>query len=191
MTHVPPRPQRSPEAGPCLLVVGDDAIATLCSSGSMMESWSVQAIATLAAALSRIADLPAGVIVTELQLPDGDGIELCTATKKLPGARLVLVTTDDVTRVPRALAAGCHSVLLKPFAPNLLFARLGRLMRGLQALAGRPGAAYDAGTNQYWPSVRCTRCGASGVTSFDPTSLRRAWYACLHCESVWVASQQH
>jgi CheY-like chemotaxis protein len=173
-----------------LLIAGDDRIVALCSSGPIADSWSVVPVTSLATAVARLHNLRSALVVTELHLADGDGVELCRAAKRASCAHVVLVVTDDVTRVPRALAAGCDSVLLKPFPPNLFFARLGRLRRGLHIVAVGTGVVQQAGTNQHWSLLPCSRCGHQGVTSFDWTSLHRAWYACPRCENVWIAGRQ-
>jgi CheY-like chemotaxis protein len=175
---------------PALIVVGGDPLAALCSSGALSVSHAVERMATLDAARACVRSLQKGILVTELDLPDGAAVELCTLAKTGSRSVLVLVSTSDVARVPRALMAGCDSVLLKPFAPNLLYARLGRLTRDLQVRSAFPGSMLGAGTNQHWPAVACPGCGRSGATSFDADSLRRAWYACLACEHVWVAKRQ-
>jgi DNA-binding response OmpR family regulator len=146
---------------------------------------------------------PPALVVTELNLQGGDGVEICREAKKLAQPTPVLVTTSDAERVPDALAAGCNGVLLKPFAPNLLFARIGRLLRArsemlrsqsrhqqLKAthLVDRSGA-LQAGTNRVWPNTHCPYCNHGGVTSFEFCSHRRSWYACLECKKVWIAKR--
>jgi DNA-binding response OmpR family regulator len=116
----------------------------------------------------------------------------------------VLVTTANADRVPDALLSGCDGVLLKPFAPNLLFARVGRMLRA-QSVALRlrahqqfaksahlteRSALLTTGTNQVWSSTHCPHCQHDGVTSFDHASHRRDWYACLSCKKVWMAKRQ-
>ena len=144
-----------------------------------------------------------GLVITELDLPGGDGVEICREAKRLPVPPPVLVTTVNAERVPEALSAGCDGVLLKPFAPNLLFARIGRLLRArseaLRARArhqGLKGAhladrseALLGGTNRVWPNSHCPYCDHGGVTSFEFCSHRRAWYACLQCRKVWIAKR--
>jgi DNA-binding response OmpR family regulator len=143
------------------------------------------------------------VVVTELALTDGAGVDVCAAAKSLPVPSTVLVTTSDPARVPDALAAGCDGVLLKPFAPNLLIARISRLLRDrsnqlrLQAARSFGKAAHlterselrRTGTNREWPNTQCPYCSHSGVTSFDYASMRRAWYACLRCRKVRLAKR--
>jgi CheY-like chemotaxis protein len=183
-----PGPHASSRPG--LIVVGDDPLAARCSSGPLSLSHTVEKMATLEAARARVRSLQKGIVVTELELSAGDAIELCTLAKTVSRAVLVLAVTSNPTRVPRALIEGCNSVLLKPFAPNLLYARLGRLTRDLQTVCAFPAVTVATGTNQHWPGVACPGCGHSGATSFDATSLRRAWYACLACEHVWIAKRQ-
>jgi DNA-binding response OmpR family regulator len=175
---------------PGLYIVGDDAVGAICSSGPLATSYAVENIPTLAAALSRVMSMNRAIIVTELQLPDGDGAALCRALNTGRQSVLVLAVTSDPTRVPAALIAGCTSVLLKPFAANLLFARLGRLTRDLKTWSAFPAAAITLGTNELWPAIVCPSCGHSGATSFDSTSMRRWWYACLECQHVWITKRQ-
>ena len=147
---------------------------------------------------------PPALIVTELDLKGSDGVEICREAKSLPNAPPVLVTTSATERVPEALAAGCDGVLLKPFAPNLLYARIGRLLRArgealrsrgrhqqLKALhLGERSDLLMSGSNRVWPNTHCPYCDHAGVTSFEFCSHRRSWYACLECKKVWIAKRQ-
>jgi DNA-binding response OmpR family regulator len=137
-----------------------------------------------------------GLVITELDLPGGDGVEICREAKRLALPPPVLVTTVNADRVPDALSAGCDGVLLKPFAPNLLFSRIGRLLRarsrnqGLRTAHLADGSeALLSGTNRVWPNTHCPYCNHRGVTSFEFCSHRRAWYACLQCKKVWIAKR--
>jgi DNA-binding response OmpR family regulator len=147
---------------------------------------------------------PPALIVTELELPSADGVDVCREAKKLTLAPPVLVMTTNAERVPAALAAGCDAVLLKPFAPNLLFARIGRLLRARSEML-RMRARHQSlkmahlsdrstqllsGTNRVWPHTHCPYCNHGGVTSFEFCSHRRSWYACLDCKKVWIAKRQ-
>ena len=144
------------------------------------------------------------IVITELDLEDADGVEICREAKGLRLPPPVLVTTIQTERIPAALEAGCDGVLLKPFAPNLLFARIGRLLRArsealrdrarhshlkTQHLSDRSDALMS-GTNRVWPNTHCPYCDHSGVTSFEFCSHRRAWYGCLECKKVWIAKRQ-
>ena len=172
----------------------------------LREKFRVTHATTLDAALRAIERTPPAIVVTELALPGaGDGgTAICRAAKQLSVPATILVTTIDVDHVPDAILAGCDAVLLKPFAPNLLFARVGRLVRArsteLRYRAVRQRAKSQhlqersdlllAGTNQQWPNTHCPYCMHQGVMSFEFTSYRRAWYACLDCRKVWLAKRQ-
>lgn len=125
------------------------------------------------------------VLVTDIDLPDSSAVDdLCRDVKRFPKPPAVLVMTEHVERVPDALAARCDGVLLKPFAPNLLVGRVARLLRA------RKAPSQLAGTNQFWPMTSCPYCATLGVTSFEFTSHRRAWYACGSCKKTWIGRRQ-
>lgn len=139
------------------------------------------------------------IVIAGLEVPNGSALELCTRAKNTPADPSVLVTTDDPHSVPDALLAGCDSVLLKPFAPNLVLSRLSLLTRARQlryrAERQRAKASHlrersdliRTGGLVEWPNTHCPQCDHSGVTTFDFASHRRAWFACLECKNVWMA----
>ena len=170
----------------------------------LREKFRVTQITSTDGALRHMERESPGLVVTELSLPDGSGEQLCRAAKDLKTPATVLVITSDVQQVPGAIEAGCDAVLLKPFAPNLLFARLGRLLRAraaelrVRAVRQRAKSVHLqfrtdlllAGSNEHWPNSHCPHCAHQGVTSFEFTSYRRAWYACMACRKVWIAKRQ-
>jgi len=143
------------------------------------------------------------LVITELDLDGIDGAEICREAKSQPLPPPVLVTTSLAERVPGALAAGCDAVLLKPFPPNLLHARIGRLLRARGEILknravqsqlkvhhlGERSELLLGGTNRVWPNTHCPYCSHPGITSFEYCSHRRAWYACLECKKVWIAKR--
>jgi CheY-like chemotaxis protein len=145
------------------------------------------------------------LVITELTLPEGDGVSLCRASKaSAVNAPSVLAVTSVTERVPEALKAGCDAVLVKPFAPNLLHARIGRLLR-LRARAAEQRAMWQRvgatpsggftdsiteGTNVIVKDACCLSCGHGGIVGFDAASRGRMWYACLACDKVWMGLEQ-
>ena len=184
-----PQPQQ-------VLLVDTDASAAQYHNAAV-DDFRIVLVAGCDAARRLISQTAPVAVVTELVLPDGAGTELCRAVKALPRPPAVLVVTSDQRLIPDAIDAGCDGVLLKPFAPNLLFARLRRLLRA-RSDASRLGEATGQSrqgsgstrtqygtTNHYWPDLACPQCKRQGVTSFDFASHRQAWYACLACRNVW------
>ena len=172
----------------------DTDIAAAMYGPSLRDKYRVHTVDTWDAARQHLTRHPPALVITELALGGISGVEVCRQAKALPVPPTVLVTTSDVSQVPDAIEAGCDGVLLKPFATNLLHARIGRLLRGrpgdLRLHAQARPAPGSSGTNRLWPETACPNCNHEGVTSFEFSSHRRSWYACLHCKQVWVGKRQ-
>jgi CheY-like chemotaxis protein len=132
------------------------------------------------------------VIAIDWDLPEFDGQQICAAAKERPGTG-ILVTMTAPERAPAALKCGCHAVLLKPLTTNLIAARLGRLSREVPTAAAATRIAEKLGqfgTNRTWPDVACPKCEEANAVSFEYSSHRRTWFACMACESVWLGRRQ-
>lgn len=73
----------------------------------------------VASALRRIPESSPDVVIMDIQLPDGSGIE-CTARLKrlLPRTQILMFTIyDDTEQIVKALEAGASGYLLKDAAP--------------------------------------------------------------------------
>jgi DNA-binding NarL/FixJ family response regulator len=118
-----------------------------------------------------------------------NGAEICSAA---PDRTSILGLLNDPAQAPAALRAGCHGLLLKPVIPNLLAARLGRLVRERNnfPMQSRDAAIGERGTNRVWSQTACPTCGHSGAIAFEFSSRRRSWYACLACDGVWLGPRQ-
>ena len=194
----------APPTVPNVLIVDAAQITTTYAPLFDGELFRVCATAHVPVALEYVRRSSPSIIVTELALDDGSGVDVCSAAKSMRVPATVLITTADPAAVPDALAAGCDGVLLKPFAPNLLVARVSRLLRDrsnqirLQAARSLGKSCHlseridllKTGTNRKWPNTHCPYCNHPGVTSFDFASMRRAWYACLECRKAWLAKRQ-
>jgi CheY-like chemotaxis protein len=171
---------------------------------ALREAYAPVVERSVSSATRRLSELRPEVVIADLALPDGDGIEICRLAKALPRPPLVMVTTPAPERVPAALIVGCNSVLLKPYSASLLCTRIGRLLqlsaraatirravhREDIAVAVRASPVDSVTTNQVWSDIRCPGCARSGATSFDFVSRRRMWCACLACEHVWMAPRR-
>jgi response regulator RpfG family c-di-GMP phosphodiesterase len=166
--------------------------------------------ATVALLALRRTDPALSLLIADLD-SSMDAPRVCeAATTMIPIPATVLVTTSAPEVVPAVLPV-CDGVLLKPFAPNLLSARVARLIRNrslalrtqsrvvLEKLALQRAKTDHLleraemvrnGTNIEWPNSLCPQCGHCGVTSFDYASRRRAWYACQLCKKVWLGKRQ-
>jgi len=198
---------------PCLLIADPDLIADHHAS-ALRSTYRLATATDAEGALQALTFHQPDLVVVDSRLDRGNGAEICRAAKSLDRPASVLVTTSEAQHAPDVILAGCDGVLLKPFAPNLLYARLGRLMRmrlRAQGASLRTGSRWlleqaetQRSKSQHllerrerslthtfgeWPTTRCPYCNHQGVTSFDYCSFRRAWYACLECRKVWIARQ--
>lgn len=64
---------------------------------------------------------PIGVVVTDIQMPRGDGIELISALKGIdPDAAIIAVSGHEPHKLQVAQLAGARSTLAKPLAEGKL-----------------------------------------------------------------------
>jgi CheY-like chemotaxis protein len=79
------------------------------------------------------------VVVTDIQMPRGDGIELITALKGLhPQVAIVAISGQKPHKLGIAQMAGADSILSKPLNPQMLRDAVTHALE--RARDGRPGA---------------------------------------------------
>jgi CheY-like chemotaxis protein len=182
------QPQRAP-ARQTLLVAAAEADLPLYGLPAFQRV-TARNNAELIALLAR--ERPTAVVI-DGDLPGLDAAAACTAARSHDGVS-VLVAVGSPEQVPPFLKAGCHAILLKPFAPNLFAGRMGRLLRDRaqqpRGVDGTRTAHVPQGTNRAWETVACPRCSEPNAVSFDFTSHRRMWFACLACNQVWIGHRQ-
>lgn len=113
--------------GAQILVVEDDrdvgaSLVTLLAAEGHAVRWAQ----TLADATRLLADDVPELMLLDLTLPDGDGLTLCgVVNAQHPETVVVVVTarTEEAAAV-RALDLGADDVVLKPFRPSEMLARL-------------------------------------------------------------------
>ena len=109
--------------GPRVLLVDDDADTLALYSLALTASGMTVDLATTGeAALAAARSSPPAVIVTDLTLPDVDGIELCPPLQAAAGPSLkgliILSGSSDTDQHERARQAGATAVLTKPCLPE-------------------------------------------------------------------------
>jgi len=115
------------EAGARVLLVEDDtalgaAVVGLLAAAGHQVRWAQTLVDARAAAMGEEPD----VVLLDLALPDGDGMDLCLELRGRGSSVVVVVLTAqaDETAAVRALDLGADDFVAKPFRPGELVARL-------------------------------------------------------------------
>ena len=106
-----------------ILVVDDDpSMASSLTQILDIKGFEVRAANSGAEALQILRDHPVDVMLTDVRMPDMNGVELYRATRKThPNLRTFLMTAyaaDDI--IQKGMAEGIKSVFSKPVDINLL-----------------------------------------------------------------------
>jgi len=130
----------------CLIVDDDPALRELV--GDHLTRYGLQArLADSAAAMRReLARGGIDLVLLDLMLPDGDGIELCRDLRMHSKLPVIMLTAqgDPISRV-LGLEMGADDYVAKPFEPRELLARIHALMRRSSGALAATEPAPEAG----------------------------------------------
>lgn len=132
---------------PRLLVVDDDAALDLALCAHFEDrGWRATGVPDCAAALAATTGATFDVVLLDVQLPDGNGVELLgRLLERDPHLPVILMTGGrDVERAMQAIAAGAFDWLPKPFEPAELERLVDRARAARQATAAGVAELDDA-----------------------------------------------
>lgn len=117
-----------------VLVVEDDAPIRwrVCDALQKGTEFSVAEAATVAEARASLAERPVRVLLTDLKLPDGSGIDLIRSVRQTtPDAEIMVISIlGDEQSVIAAIMAGANGYLLKDAFPDDVVETVRDLVRG-------------------------------------------------------------
>jgi DNA-binding response OmpR family regulator len=120
-----------------IVIVDDDAgIRESLKDLLTFENWKCEIAETGEKGLELVEALRPQLVVTDLQLPDMSGYQLCQTLKRDPGMRhvpIVMITgrfTEPDDKV-QGFESGADEFFAKPFDPILFVARIKSILRGL------------------------------------------------------------
>jgi two-component system chemotaxis response regulator CheY len=142
----------------------------------------------------RAMPVPPDVVLVDWNMPEVDGLEFVVEVRSQPAWRMVRImmvtSASEQGRIGRALAAGAHEYLIKPFTPDTLQERLRQLVLVAEAPshagAGEhvrpgPGARPAAPADRAFTSARgtadhanrselgiCDCCASASIAAFYP-----------------------
>ena len=114
-----------------ILVVEDEtSIASFVSAYLRNAGYGVRTASSAKTALVELASELPSLIVLDLNLPDGDGVELCRRIRKSSDVPILMLTArdEDVDKII-GLEVGADDYMTKPFNPRELVARVKSVLR--------------------------------------------------------------
>ena len=112
-----------------LLVEDDAAIARGLCYALKQEGFSMRRVSTLADALAALKE-PADLLLLDLSLPDGSGLEVCRQARRQGDLPInILSARDDETTMVLGLDMGADDYIAKPFRIRELQSRIRAVLR--------------------------------------------------------------
>jgi DNA-binding response OmpR family regulator len=114
-----------------ILVVEDEtSIASFVSAYLKSAGFAVRTASSANAAVQELAGETPSLIVLDLNLPDGDGVELCHGIRRSSDVPILMLTArdEDVDKII-GLEVGADDYMTKPFNPRELVARVKSVLR--------------------------------------------------------------
>lgn len=118
-----------------ILIVDDESQITRVLRGSLTaHQYSVRTAADGLSALDTFHDWKPDLIISDLQMPEMDGIELCREIRKISNIPIIVLSVkgEEQTKI-EALDAGADDYVTKPFSIDELMARIRAALRRLPA----------------------------------------------------------
>ena len=114
-----------------ILVVEDEtSIASFVAAYLKNAGYGVRTASSAQTALAEMMSETPALIVLDLNLPDGDGVELCRRIRKSSDVPILMLTArdEDVDKII-GLEVGADDYMTKPFNPRELVARVKSVLR--------------------------------------------------------------
>jgi CheY-like chemotaxis protein len=128
------------------LLLADDSVTIqhVIESTFADEPVDVTAVGDGAAAIASLDADPPDIVLADIGMPGRDGYEVALHVRHTPGLAhipvILLTGAFDPVDHARARDAGCAGVLVKPFDPQMLIARVRQLLSGRRAVDAAPPA---------------------------------------------------
>lgn len=176
---------------PTVLIVDDDTgFARAAGKVAADEGCGVQLAGTLAEARAFVREHATDLILLDLTLPDGNGMDLLDGLDLARHGQIVVATgRPSVDTAVRAIASPVVEYLVKPFRPEQLQAVLRRIARcSWPGIGDGPGAVELAGASGAMRrlshmAMRVAACDAPVPVAGEPGSGRTAVARAVHAAS--------
>lgn len=147
---------------PSILVVEDDLLMRRTLQEILQpEGFAVTLVGTIAEAIGEVNRQPFDLVLLDLILPDGDGLDACARIRKRHRMPIVILSTrTQLEDRVAGLAIGADDYIVKPFEPSEMVARIRAQLRRAQLFSLSGGEdLLQVGGVVIDPSVQDARLG--------------------------------
>lgn len=151
--------------GARILIVDDEPLMRVTIEDALLgEGYSTSAVETGEAGLALVRQEPWDVVITDIRLPDMDGMEILKETKtRNPQTEVILITAyGSINSAVTAMKEGASDYLTKPFSMDELLLILRRVLR-MRALEEENRALRQRVEERY---------GLEGLVGRSPAMLK-------------------
>lgn len=156
-----------------VLVVDDESQITRVLRHSLTaHRYNVRTAADGLSAIDTFRDWHPDLIITDLQMPEMNGIELCREIRKTSKVPIIVLSVKGEERIKvDALDAGADDYVLKPFGIDELLARVRAALRRSSDVPVESALKFEEGDFMIDPSTRTVLVNGASVhltpTEFD------------------------
>ncbi len=114
------------EENPKILVIDDESqIIRVMRQILSAHKFQIRTASDGVAGLELFTDWKPDLVITDLQMPELDGLEFCRRVREFSDVPIIVLSVkDDEKTIVEALDAGADDYITKPFATNILLARV-------------------------------------------------------------------
>ncbi len=184
---------------PVIALVEDDAdLCAMVAAYLEQNGFRPKCAGDAAAARTLLATKTVDLVVLDLGLPDGNGLDLLSAMRQDGDLPVIIVTgrSDETDRVV-GLELGADDYVVKPFSARELAARIRAVLRRTRAVVGtsviRVGdLVIDTGAREAWAAEHVLTLTPLeyGLLEFFAGTPRRTYSAEQLLDQVWGSSAQ-